>query len=116
MTDRLALPAAAALAVLTLALWVYLLLFQTAGVQVANRSGAVLGGLTVCPASGKCLHRAHLWPHQTWQIPLDRPAGEPLRLTVREVGGQRQMLLHTPRTAERRASFVVGQGGRIVVQ
>lgn len=116
MTERLALPAAAALALLTLALWVYLLLFQAAGVQVANRSGAVLGGLSVCPASGKCLHRAQLWPQQTWQIPLERPAGGPLRLTVREVDGQRQMLSHTPRSAEKRASFVVGQDGRIVVQ
>ncbi|QLG11327.1 hypothetical protein HLB42_11450 [Deinococcus sp. D7000] len=116
MTDRLALPAAAALAFLTLALWLYLLLFQAAGVQVANRSGAVLGGLTVCQSGGDCLHREHLWPHQTWRVPLDREAGEPVRLTVQEAGGGRPAAAHTPRTAGTRPSFVVGQGGRIEVQ
>lgn len=114
MTDRLALPAAAALALVTLALWLYLLLFQ-AGVQVANRSGAVIGGLTVCQSGGGCLHRAHLGPHQTWRVPL-RAAGAPVRLTVQQAGGGRPSVSHAPRTAGSRPSFVVGQGGRIEVQ
>ncbi|MBB5361021.1 hypothetical protein [Deinococcus humi] len=116
MNDRLALPAAAALAFLTLALWLYLLLFQAAGVQVANRSGVVIGGLTVCQNGGDCLHRAHLWPHQTWRVPLDRTTGKPIRLTVHAAGGQRQSVAHVPETARSRPSFVVGQGGRIQVQ
>ncbi len=115
MSDRLALPTAAALAFLTLALWVYLLLFQAAGVQVANRSGAVIGGLTVCQ-SGDCLHRAHLWPHQTWRVPLERAQSGQVKLTVQEAGGQRQSASHSPKTTGSRPSFVVGQGGRIEVQ
>ncbi len=116
MSDRLALPAAAALAFLTLALWLYLLLFQAAGVQVANHSGAVIGGLTVCQNGGDCLHRARLWPHQIWRVPLDRAAGEPIRLTVQAAGGHRQSVAHVPETYRSRPSFVVGQGGRIEVQ
>jgi hypothetical protein len=115
MSDRLALPAAAALAFLTLALWLYLLLFQ-AGVQVANRSGTVIVGLTVCQSGGDCLHREHLWPHQTWRVPLDREAGGQVRLTVHRADGGRQSVSHAPRTAGHRPSFVVGRGGRIEVQ
>lgn len=116
MSDRLALPTAAALAFLTLALWLYLLLFQAAGVQVANRSGAVIGGLTVCQSGGDCLHREHLWPHQIWRIPLEKVQANQVRLTVQEAGGQRQSASHSPKTAGSRPSFVVGQGGRIEVQ
>lgn len=116
MTDRLALPTAAALAALTLALWLYLLLFQAAGVQVANRTGAVIGGLTVCQSGGGCLHRERLWPHQTWRVPLDRAGPGQVRLTVQEAGGKAQSLTHRPGATETRASFVVGEGGRIELQ
>ncbi|MDV6375927.1 hypothetical protein [Deinococcus arenicola] len=116
MSERLSLPAAAALTLLTLGLWVYLLLFQGAGVQVANRSGAVIAGLTVCQGNGECLHRERLWPHQIWRVPLARAPGDQVKLTVQEMDGQAQSLTHTPGTTEKRAAFVVGHGGQIEIQ
>ncbi|CAM3548582.1 hypothetical protein [Deinococcus frigens] len=115
MSDRLAFPAAAALAVLTLALWLYLLLVGATGVQVANRSGAVISSLTVCQGSGECLHRDRLWPHQTWRVPQAH-AGEQVRVTVQEPGGTRQSVTHTPAAADPHAAFVVGRDGRIKLQ
>jgi hypothetical protein len=114
MKERLALPTATFLGLATLGLWLYLLLFQAVGVEVANQTGAVTGGLTVCGQEGTCLHRTHLWPRQTWRVPLPPEENGRVKLMLRDAGATRLAVTRPSEDGE--VHFVLGAGGHIGVQ